>query len=42
MNVGENVKEREKLLPVVGTIIAASLVLLAASYFLGNLIYQIP
>jgi len=42
MNDEENAKEREKLLPVVGAILAASVVLIGASYFLGNLIYQIP
>jgi len=42
MNVEENAKEREKLLPVMCVIVAACVVLVVASYFLGNLIYQIP
>jgi|TARA_B100000315_G_scaffold156641_1_gene145153 hypothetical protein len=42
MNVEEKAEEREKLFPVVGAIIFVSMILIVASYVLGNLIYQIP
>ncbi len=35
-------EHREQLLPVAGACLAGYLIILTASYFIGNLIYQIP
>ena len=42
MSVEENLKERAKLFPVLITIVSLCVVILATSYFVGNMIYQIP
>jgi len=40
--IEDNHAEREKLVPVIGTIFALYVTILTTAYFVGNMIYQIP
>lgn len=42
ISINETDSHREKLAPVVATIVGLYVVILTSSYFIGNMIYQIP